>query len=79
MCFAGCVLGRFQPDFKRSPTAAMAADHGVLGLVGGLREPGETNNPSVRTVEGACGRAVPDYKLSQGANLVTPPNALKCE
>jgi hypothetical protein len=26
----------------------MAANHGVLGLVGGLREPGETNNPSVR-------------------------------
>jgi hypothetical protein len=41
---------RFILDFKRPPTAAMAADHGVVGLVGGLREPGDTMNPSAREV-----------------------------
>ena len=50
-------FGRVRPDFKRPPTAAMAADHGVLGLVCGLREPGDTVNPSARAADGARGRA----------------------
>jgi hypothetical protein len=71
-CFAGRIFGRFWPDSKRPPPAAMAANHGVLGLVGGLREPGETNNPSVRTVEGACGRCGPGQAGAWGCKYLRP-------
>ena len=32
------ILGSFQANFQRSPTAAMASAHGVLGLVDWLRD-----------------------------------------
>jgi hypothetical protein len=72
MCFACRIFGSFQPDFKRPPPAAMAANHGVLGLGGGLREPGGTVDTPERTVEGACGRCGPGQAGAWGCKYLRP-------